>query len=180
MPDASAGKELQIVIAQPTDLARYLALMEEVAEWLAQRGIRQWPVGSFREAALFYAESINQQEVWLAFFGDELVGALRLLPSEPIVWPEVKADDALYLFSLAVRRAWAAQQLGRHLLMWAEAYAVLLGKAYLRLDCLTDNQVLRDYYTQAGFVECGEIAAQYPAPVGTLHLRRFEKRLARI
>lgn len=34
MPDASAGKELQIVIAQPTDLARYLALMEEVADGL--------------------------------------------------------------------------------------------------------------------------------------------------
>ena len=56
------------------------------------------------------------EEVHLAFVGDELVGTLRLLLREPIVWPEVVEDDAVYLYNLAVRRTWAGRGLGRQML----------------------------------------------------------------
>jgi ribosomal protein S18 acetylase RimI-like enzyme len=171
------GNELRVVPALPGDLARYLALMEEIAAWLAARGIRQWPVGGFQQAKDYYAGSIARGEVHLAFAGHDLAGALRLLLSEPDVWPDAAADEAVYLFSLAVRRAYAAQGLGGRLLHWAEARAAALGKTFVRLDCLADNPVLRGYYTQAGYAERGEITACYPAPVGTLCLRRFEKRV---
>jgi hypothetical protein len=87
--DAGAGKimELRIVSAQTEDLDRYLDLLEEAAAWLEKRGIRQWPVGSFRLSADYYAESIKLREVQLAFVGDELGGTLRLLLREPVVWP---------------------------------------------------------------------------------------------
>jgi ribosomal protein S18 acetylase RimI-like enzyme len=170
-------KELRIATARTEDLGRYLDLMEEVAAWLEQRGIRQWPVGSFRISADYYAESIKREEVQLAFCGDELAGTLRLLLREPVVWPEIVVDDAVYVYNLAVRRAWADRRLGRRLLAWAEARAVLLSRPCIRLDCVTDNYFLRDYYTQAGFAERGEIEVQFPAPVGTLLLQRYEKRV---
>jgi ribosomal protein S18 acetylase RimI-like enzyme len=115
--------------------------------------------------------------VQLAFCGEALVGTLRLLLREPIVWPEAVEDDAVYVYNLAVRRAWADQQLGRRLLEWAEQRAVSLGRGCVRLDCLADNVFLGDYYTRAGFEERGEIDAQFPAPVGTLRLRRYEKQV---
>ena len=99
---------LTIVSAQSDDLERYLDLLEEVADWLETRRVRQWPRGNFRRSADYYAQSIAQQEVQLAFIGDELVGTLRVLLREPIVWPEIVEDDAIYVYNLAVRRSWAA------------------------------------------------------------------------
>jgi hypothetical protein len=56
---------LRIIPAQPDDLGRYLDLLEEVAEWLASRGITQWRPGSFRLSVDYYAESITHGEVQL-------------------------------------------------------------------------------------------------------------------
>jgi len=89
---------LSIVSAQSDDLGRCLDLLEEVADWLETRGIRQWPPGNFRRSADYYAESITRPEVQLAFVGDELVGTLRVLLREPIVWPEVVEEDAVYVY----------------------------------------------------------------------------------
>lgn len=168
---------LRIVSAQPDDLGLYIDLLEEVADWLALRGIKQWRPGSFRLSVDYYAESIKQGEVQLVFCGEALVGTFRLLLREPIVWPEVVEDDAVYVYNLAVRRTWADQRLGRRLLEWASHRASSLGRKYVRLDCVADNAFLRDYYTRAGFADRGEIDAQFPAPVGTLRLRRYEKRV---
>jgi ribosomal protein S18 acetylase RimI-like enzyme len=170
---------LRIVAAQADDLEAFLDLLEELADWLASRGIRQWPRGQFRASALFYAESIEQGEVQLAFLVDELVGAIRVIPREPIVWPEVADDDAVYVHNLAVRREWANYGLGRRLLAWAEDRAASAGKAYVRLDCISDNAVLRRYYLHAGFEDCGDIDAVFPEPVGTLRLRRYRKTVRR-
>jgi ribosomal protein S18 acetylase RimI-like enzyme len=167
--------EFRIVSAQGEDLERYIDLLEEVADWLDTRGIRQWRRGSFRLSMDYYAESIKRREVQLAFVGNELVGTLRLLLREPIVWPEVVQDDSVYVYNLAVRRAWAERRFGRRMLRWAEDRAASLGRRYVRLDCLSDNHFLNQYYRHAGFEERGEIDALFPAPVGTLRLRRYEK-----
>lgn len=166
-----------IVPAQPNDLRRYIDLLEDVADWLETRDIKQWRPGSFRMSADFYAGSIERGEVQLAFVGDELVGGLRLLLREHIVWPEVIDEDAVYVFNLAVKRAWAARGLGAQMLEWASARAAALGRPFVRLDCVADNRFLADYYAAAGFQERGVVDAAYPGPIATLRLRRFEKRL---
>jgi hypothetical protein len=60
---------------------------------------------------------------------------------------------------------------------WSGERAASLGRTWVRLDCMADNHGLRDYYTQAGFDEHGEIDATFPDPVGTLRLQRYEKRV---
>src|SRR5262245_17362754 len=168
---------LTIVSAQSDDLTRYLDLLEGIADWLESRGIRQWPRGSFRLSAGYYAQSIAQQEVQLAFIGDELVGTLRILLREPIVWPEIVEEDAIYVYNLAIKRGRAELGLGGRLLDWACLRAASLGRRYVRLDCLADNDFLRAYYMRAGFGDRGAIEAHFPPPVGALRLRRFEKRV---
>lgn len=175
--EAREHDALRIIPAQSEDVVRYIDLLEEVADWLGQRGINQWRPGSFRLSADYYAESIRQGEVQLAFCGEALVGTLRLLLRESIVWPEIAEDDAVYVYNLAVRRKWANQQLGNRLLEWACHRALALGRRCVRLDCIAENAFLRNYYTQAGFMDRGEIDSQFPAPIGTLRLRRYEKQI---
>jgi ribosomal protein S18 acetylase RimI-like enzyme len=170
-------ERLDIVAALPEDLERFIGLLEEVAGWLEDRGIEQWRRGSFREAADFYAGSIARGEVQLAFSRGELVGAFRLLLREPVVWPEVVDDDAVYVFNLAVRREWRGHQVGTQMLDWVADRAAALGKRFVRLDCMADNQTLAHYYVSAGFDQRGIVEAAFPRPVGTLRLRRFEKPL---
>ena len=169
--------ELRIVPAQPEDLARYIDLMEEVAEWLEERGIKQWKIGNFRRSIDYYTGSIQKQEVYLAFIQGHLAGTLRILLRERVVWPEIADEDGVYVHSLAVRRPWAGQGLGMRMLQWAEKQAALMGRSHVRLDCAANNQILPLYYERAGFRERGEIDANYPEPIGTLRLRRFEKRV---
>jgi ribosomal protein S18 acetylase RimI-like enzyme len=94
---------------------------------------------------------------------------------DPIVWPEVIEDDAVYVYNLAVSRRWAGQGLGYRMLGWAEDQVKRLGRTYLRLDHFAHNEFLRRYYQDVGFIDRGEIMAEYPSPVGTLRLRRYEK-----
>jgi ribosomal protein S18 acetylase RimI-like enzyme len=107
--------------------------------------------------------------------GDDLTGTLRLLPEDAVVWPDVEAGDALYLYNLAVGRQWAGHGLGRQMLEWAAGWTESIGRSYLRLDCFAHNVFLRGYYESAGFKDCGRVDAKYPDPIGTLQLRRFEK-----
>ena len=169
--------DLRVVAASPDDLSRYLDLLEELADWLHSRGINQWPPGRARAGADYYAASITRGEVHLALVGDELAGAFRLLERDPIVWPEMTGDDALYLYNLAVSRAWSGKGIGHRLLAWSEQRTLEAGRAYLRLDCFPENAFLRRYYEEAGFVARGEVNAVYPV-VGAMHLRRYEKQVA--
>jgi ribosomal protein S18 acetylase RimI-like enzyme len=168
---------LTIVPAQPGDLQRYIDLLEELADWLCSRGIEQWPRGRARAGRDYYAASIANGEAHLALVDGQFVGALRLLARDVIVWPDIDAGDALYVYNLSVRRAWSGQGLGRRMLEWAERRAVEAGRRYLRLDCVPSNTFLRQYYEDAGFSARGEIDAVYPGLPGVMPLRRYEKRL---
>src|SRR5207253_1741607 len=102
-------------------------------------------------------------------------GGLRLLQRDPIVWPDISDDDALYVYSLAVRRTFSGRGLGRRLLAWAEQQVSKAGRRYLRLDCVPANVFLRRYYEDLGFVARGEIDALYPGLPDAMSLRRYEK-----
>ena len=167
--------ELHIASALEDDLRRYIALLEELADWLEARGIKQWRSGDFRRSVDYYAESIKRGEVQLAFIGGELVGTLRVLLREPVVWPDIVEDDAVYVYNLAVKRAWGNHGIGGQMLDWAAARAASLGRRFVRLDCMATNQFLAKYYFQAGFEQRGEVDARFPPPVGTLRLKRYEK-----
>ncbi len=171
--------DLHVAMAGEDDLERYIDLLEELAEWLQTAGISQWPVGCFRSSVAYYLEAIRQREVHLVFVDDALVGTLRILRRDAIVWPEVAADDAVYVYNLAVRRAWAGKGIGRALLEWSAGRAADLGRRFVRLDAMAHNAVLARYYLRAGFAYRGEVNAPYPAPVGTLRLKRFEKAVRR-
>jgi GNAT superfamily N-acetyltransferase len=177
MPDRfdQFAKRLTFTKAQPRDLDFYIDLLEEVAEWLHGRGVSPLPRGIYRESMDYYSGSIAHGEVYFASLGEDVVGTLRLVSNDGVVWPE--ADDAaLYLENLVVSREWTGRGLGRQMLAWAEEQSVGTGKPCLRLDCFASNVVLRKYYEDAGYTGRDEVDAVYP--FGTLRLQRYEKHLS--
>lgn len=167
--------DFRIQLARPDQLDEYLNFLEAVALWLDQRGVKQWMPGNFHKSRTYYAQSIANGETWLAYAGTDLIGTIRVLDTEPAVWPEITPEDGVYIYNLAVSRVCAGQGVGAKLLAWADNLAKRKARRYVRLDCMADNDFLQAYYLRAGFVSRGVVTVTYPAPIGELHLHRFER-----
>jgi ribosomal protein S18 acetylase RimI-like enzyme len=150
----TAAGRFSVARARSEDIEVVAAILEEVAAWLHARGIDQWRMGDWLRPLL--AARIAQGEVYVARHDGEPAATLTLQWSDGETWGPMP-DDAGYVHSFAVRRAYAGQGLGLALLRWAERQVADGGRAYLRLDCMARNAALRAYYERAGFAERGDI-----------------------
>lgn len=143
---------LTITIAQPADLPVVLEILREAATWLWDRAIPQWPPEEFTAGA--FAPLVTQGAIALAWRAGQAVGTVTLVWSDPEIWGP---DDgkAGYVHKLAVKRLAAGQGVSHALLAWADARITAAGRRYARLDCWAGNEVLRRFYTQAGYTERG-------------------------
>src|SRR5882672_4409099 len=140
--------------ARSDDAAAVRALVEEAAEFLTGRGIRQWIPGAL--PAFVIPRGIALGEVWVVRAGAKLAAALALEDEDLETWG-ASDGSALYLHRLVVARAHAGEGVGRRLLAWARDEAHGRGRRSLRLDCVASSAFLRRYYAEAGFEERDDV-----------------------
>jgi protein-tyrosine phosphatase len=154
--------------ATPADAAAFVALHEDAARWLWERGIHQWRPGTFQLAWIL--EPIARGAVYLAERDSAAVGTVMIEWRDAEVWPDDRGD-AGYIHGLRVPRSAAGQGIGLALLRWAERQIAAAGKRFARLDCIAANPVLRAYYERAGYTLKGVVMDSD----GSGGLARFEK-----
>lgn len=161
--------DITVEKATPDDVETLHALRVAAEDWLEARGIQQWGRGGVPAEAI--REQVDRGEWYLTARDGAVVGALRLLWSDP-VWPE---DDvpAGYLHGLVIDRTQAGAGLGARLLDWAGEHARRAGAVALRLDCVETNLALRQYYAAKGFETVGRF--EHAAPWHSVVL--MERRL---
>lgn len=103
--------------------------------------------------------------------------------ADPTFWPGAD-DDAVYVHRLAVKRSYAGRGIGERLLDWAAERAVEAGRAFVRVDCMTENAALRRYYEVLGFQHRGDVSGDNPAPFNMTfrsrwHASQYEKPVPR-
>jgi protein-tyrosine phosphatase len=159
------------------DADALVALRDEAAGWLVDRGIDQWRPGEVTRddvlgwlagGRVYVAERDGEKST------PDLVGAVRLAWSDQAVWGEQPAD-AGYLQALMTARRVAGQGLGRRLLAHAELVTARTGRGLTRLSCLRGNTGLERFYLAAGYLEVGE--RSFPTP-GWAPVTLLEKRLS--
>lgn len=158
--------------ARPDDATRFVALHEDAAHWLWDRGIHQWKPGVFQEA--WIAKPIARGEVFLAWRGEVVVGAVVLEWEDTWTWGP-RPNDAGYIHGLRVARSAARLGLGRALLTWAEGGIARAGRPFARLDCIAENADLVAYYVRAGYTHLDDVTLS--DEYGEHRLTRFEKRV---
>jgi hypothetical protein len=151
LPMTIRGRDIRFRAARPDQLAEVLAVLDEVAAWLHERGIAQWPA-HFEPS--WVMEAISRGETWLVE-ADGAIGATVTVNWSDSVWADV-AGSAAYLHRMAVRRTEAG--LGPVILAWAADIARQHDCDALRLDCVASNGQLRAYYAAAGFACRGDVA----------------------
>jgi GNAT superfamily N-acetyltransferase len=155
--------------ARTDDGELILALRETAARRLTEQDIAQWVPGEVTLGEV--DDQVARGEWWVSRVQDAVLGALRLLDSDPEVWG---TDDggALYVHGLVTDRARAPRGLGADLLDWAGAQAARRGRPWLRLDCVETNDRLRRYYADLGFDEVGRVEFEDPRWYPTVLLAR--------
>jgi protein-tyrosine phosphatase len=144
--------DLDVRRAERDELDEVVGILSEAARWLLARGIRQWPDPFPRDRA---AALLDRGEFYLALVDGQPAATFALLWSDPAFWGE-QPPVAGYVHAIAVRRAYAGLGLGERVLDWAEGQVAAAGRELLRLDCMSDNAVLREYYELLGFEPRGE------------------------
>jgi ribosomal protein S18 acetylase RimI-like enzyme len=164
---------LEVKLADLQDLAVILQILNGASNWLFAKGITyQWQQEWSED---YITRKIATGDTYLAFQNGKPVGTFALQWSDEIMWGE-QPDDAGYVHHLAVDRAEAGSGVGRQLLEWAASEAISRKKKYLRLDCATPNEALRNYYLKAGFNIIGRKIGQWED--FSFDVTLFEKTLA--
>ncbi|GCE77449.1 GNAT family N-acetyltransferase [Cellulomonas biazotea] len=151
------------VPAQPGDVDAIHALRRSLEDWMADRGVVQWPRGSLPRERV--ATQVAAGEWWVVPDGADdgrpggsaraLAATVRLLRADPDFWGD-DTTPAVYVHGLMVDRRRSGDGLGAALLDWAAAQGRDAGVGLIRLDCRTSNPALRRYYEGRGFRAVGE------------------------
>ena len=149
--------EVRIIRAEPSELNEVLEILEEASRWLNAKGYEsQWKQGpSLRQ---LIKDSIDQGDVYMVKDSQGTIGTITLQWIDMKYWGNMPAD-AGYIHKFAIRRSRSGQRLGTRTLQWAEAKTRKEGKKFLRLDCLANNRVIREYYERYGFVHVRDTMA---------------------
>jgi ribosomal protein S18 acetylase RimI-like enzyme len=153
----SVGSDVRIIRAVQGDLDTILEILEEASRWLSSKGLEsRWrPTPAFRQTI---KDNIERGEAYVVKALEATVGTITLQWNDEKFWGDLP-PEAGYIHKLAIRRSYSGQHLGLRLLQWAEAKARAEGKRYLRLDCLTSNKIIREYYEKVGFIHVRDTLA---------------------
>ena len=131
-------------------LDEFIALLDQVGEWLWNKGVMQWRPGVHTENREILKNQLEHGILVLAYQGELLAGGCVLSENPPAVWNN-PSKHALYLGSLVVARFAAGHGLGKQIVERCVQVAREKGKSSLRLDCWDGNEFLKAYYQEAGF-----------------------------
>lgn len=163
--------------ASASDVHDLVSLHDGAARWMLRHGIDQWLPGG-KDAAHF-RRRIAEGEVWLLRHGGRTVGAYEMWWDDLPAWG-AQPPVAGYVHRLMTARgADTPPGAGRLLLAHAEGRITAAGRRLARLDCLSSNPRLRDYYEAAGYRVVGEEPAKSAADGSSYGVLLLEKRLWR-
>jgi N-acetylglutamate synthase-like GNAT family acetyltransferase len=137
--------KLEIRKASTNDVEEIISLLNKAAEWIQSKGIDQWEPGSFDRRELL--DRIREGEVYVAILQQAIVGTFTLQMHDKSVWGDLDSnEDFAYVHRLAINNDFRGQGLGLYLLGQAEKIAKGMAKKGVRLDCVSGNSILKNYY----------------------------------
>ncbi|WP_052342683.1 GNAT family N-acetyltransferase [Bacillus sp. EB01] len=147
------GKGFQIKIASQDDSRVIIKMLKLIAQWMKDNDINQWRFllegGDDEEIE----QAIINQETYIVLKDKDIVGTFTLLSQQSEwdrhIWGSDLSSKSLYLHRLAIIPTYMKKGIGKSILAWIQDN--MSNKEYLRLDCVTDNSKLNNFYMNNGF-----------------------------
>ena len=159
---------IQIRLAQKTEIKEIIQLLKDRASWLQSNGIDQWSYLLSGGEDFEIEQAILNNETYVAECNNKIIGTFTVSSVQSEwdleIWGE-KKDQSLYLHRLAVKTECKGNGLGHKMIRWIEE-TLSDQSNYLRLDCVSKNPRLNQFYEEYGFTFLGS----------TDEFNKFEKR----
>jgi GNAT superfamily N-acetyltransferase len=141
--------KIEIIQANLNQVAEVSDILQEVAVWLENKGLKMWEANELAPADV--ENQVNNGMFWLAKIGDEFAGCVRFQTEDLEYWDDLPHTDSAFVHRVAVKRKFAGKGVAVAMLDWAKLQAKHLNKRYLRLDCDQREKLIKFYESQ-GFV----------------------------
>lgn len=145
--------DIKIRQANADEVATALALFEESALVLREKGTNQWQhwINPTPEYVNRVQKGFDDNVFFFVEKAGQLAGMFRLMDSDEEYWG-VQTEAAVYLHSFLTRPVFKGQDIGATVLKLIEIQIRERGVHYFRLDCIASNKALCNYYIRQGFV----------------------------
>lgn len=149
---------MQLRPARKHEFDAIYAILEQNALWMKDQGIFQWPMDWLDSIRTELQQSVDNGLFYVVELQQQIAAVVEVLTEPEHIW-QYDNTPALYLHKFAIDRQYAGSGLGKSMLNWARTKALSLGMDCLRLDCVSHNPELRQYYESAGFQLKAVVAA---------------------
>lgn len=144
---------MEVELARLSEAPALVALRDDIARWLTDRGITQWNPGEF--SVDWLRAWIRDGSVHVAREPAGIVAAVAVRWEDDEIWEPDPVGTAGYIHLLMVDRHRAGRGLGDMMLAHAEDRIARDGRRLARLDAVATNRVLLDWYRQRGYRDVG-------------------------
>ncbi|MBU8772173.1 GNAT family N-acetyltransferase [Cytobacillus oceanisediminis] len=142
------GEGIEIKVATTHDSSVIINMLKQIAQWMKDNDINQWRFlldgGDDEEIE----QAISNKETYIVLKDHEIVATFTLLSKQSEwdrhIWGDDISSKSLYLHRLAIIPTYMKKGIGKSILTWIQDNAH--DKEYLKLDCVTDNVKLNNFY----------------------------------
>jgi len=132
------------------DLSNVIEILYENSKWMESKGIFQWPLDWLKSQESGITEEVKSGNFYIHETTESVLGILHLTEEMNPLW-KGRSSRAFYLSKIAVRLKNRKQNIGGRMIKAIESKAEKSGICALRLDCVSSNQKLKEYYQSKGF-----------------------------
>lgn len=151
--ELSTQTDYQFRLATEDDCVPVISLLKEVAHWIKEQGIDQWQYLLEDGADKEIVKSILNKDTYVVVKNDEFFGTFTLYSNQNEwdihIWGD-SPSDSIYLHRLAIKPDKMGEGIGKEIFLWIEQN-IKANKKYLRLDCVSHNKKLNNFYKKNGF-----------------------------
>ena len=143
--------------AKEDDLEEYHKIIISRCKWFEDNKINQWKIHSYpvRFDVSYFKKQMKENKLFVAKKDGVVVGGFLLKEKDYDYWSDCDNVKAYYIHHFVAKIG--ENGLGKIMIDFAQKEAKKNKKEYLRLDCVSDNKKLNNYYQKLNFENIGSI-----------------------
>lgn len=145
----------KIELAKKEDLNVFHEIIISRCKWLTDKDLNQWKIDSYpvRYNIDYFEEQLYENKLFVAKKEGSVCGGFLLKEHDEKYWSDSNKVNAYYIHHLATKIG--EKGLGKIIIEFSKEEAKKNNKDYLRLDCVSHNKKLNEYYQKLGFKYMG-------------------------
>lgn len=143
---------MEVREASFTEVNQIRKWLKDTASWLKEKNIPQWERFLEDKKTEVCLKDYNEKKLYvLEDDSKKIIGAMSFGKPEDIdieLWDS--PEDGYYIHRIVLSKEFRGMKKGEYMINWAKKVASS-NKKELRLNCVNENEVLFNYYSNQGF-----------------------------